>query len=91
MTNARTKSASLVRASHKSPIRARIWPSWCAHHRNCPSEHGYGPPGARIAEIAHSSTYLGLLVRAPLAEVAEDDPVGGVVGEITDDKDHKNC
>ncbi len=58
MTNARTKSASLVCASLKLPIRARIWPSWCA-----------------------------LL----LAEVAEDDPVGGVVGEITDYEDHQNC
>lgn len=34
---------------------------------------------------------MAFLVRAPLAEVAEDDPVGGVVGEVADDEDYENC
>ena len=75
MTNARTKSASLVRASLRLPIRAR---DMALLVRASPKL----PIRARIWP-----SWCALL----LAEVAEDDPVGGVVGEITDYEDHQNC
>ena len=66
MSDARTDLGSLVRASPESPVRARIWGSWCAHSRNRSFAHGFGFPGARIAEIARPRTDLAFLVRASL-------------------------